>query len=491
MHLEINDATIAAPTRADVVASVPAKAPSADWSIALVRAEAQSLAADGRADGRFDISYVSGRSVYDATRPIDGHELRDMLLLYVSGDETWRSRLQWQPYKGADSPAPGWWLPSTRAEWRALAPHVALGLLALVLIAGPTAWSLLGLPRPRIDDFPMPAAFDSIPARLILGFFVLCLLVFVVAVIVKGWEVRKAAHWSSASGRIVRSEPGFKLVARERGTMPSNMRVANITYEFKVGARTYRGTRFTLAERVPEEEVAAILERYPVNAAVEVFYDPADPQSCVLDRSPPADIAKGCLTLLAVGIAGVVTLMWLVTNGGKLLSGTLPDAFLPIVAITGIASVFLLTMFVGLQRKMAATRNWPRTEGRIVSNRIHTFVSGRTRSQTPFTVTHGTRQAHMPVIEYAYTVAGKPYRSRSVYHATEVAGSRAYAEGIAARYPVGKVVEVRYDPADPSQAGLEFGARWSYILLVLGLLLMAVALNAAGVLGSSIFVARP
>ena len=42
-----------------------------------------------------------------------------------------------------------------------------------------------------------------------------------------------------------------------------------------------------------------------------------------------------------------------------------------------------------------------------------------------------------------------------------------------------------------SQAGLEFSARWSCSLLVLGLLLMAVALNAAGLLGSSIFVARP
>ena len=88
----------------------------------------------------------------------------------------------------------------------------------------------------------------------------------------------------------------------------------------------------------------------------------------------------------------------------------------------------------------------------------------------------------MPIVEYEYSVAGKPYTSRHVKLDTEVGGSQSYAEGIAAKYPRGKVVTVRYDPKDPKHAYLELSMTLGWIMLALAAALLLAAAWSAGLL---------
>jgi len=87
----------------------------------------------------------------------------------------------------------------------------------------------------------------------------------------------------------------------------------------------------------------------------------------------------------------------------------------------------------------------------------------------------------MPVVEYTYSVGGRDYSSRSIWPDTEVSGDRHYAERIAARYPVGKIVFVFYDPADPKRAGLEIGSRMHWFLLLAAAVCFGIAAATSGI----------
>ena len=57
-----------------------------------------------------------------------------------------------------------------------------------------------------------------------------------------------------------------------------------IIYEFRVGDTPYKGDRVTVAK---EKITKAYLDKYPLNRAVTVYYDPADPNNSVLERGLP------------------------------------------------------------------------------------------------------------------------------------------------------------------------------------------------------------
>jgi len=64
---------------------------------------------------------------------------------------------------------------------------------------------------------------------------------------------------------------------------------------------------------------------------------------------------------------------------------------------------------------------------------------------------------HQVLVEYTYTVAGKPYRgSRLAFGYGASAGKKAHEE-IEQKLKNAKSVDVRYDPFDPSSSVLSFG----------------------------------
>lgn len=322
----------------------------------------------GRDDGLFDVSYISGPSVYDATAPVDGATLRDVFRLYHAGG-AWRARLTWQLYTPSSGGSPA----KTGADWQKIAPFAATFSIMASLFLGPSAWQALNLHRFGLADFPLPAALDSIPSRLIFVMALVCGLVFIVAAIAKTWEVRAASRWPSARGRIVRSQEGFKLVQRNLREMPVSTRVAEIAYTFEAEGQPYQGTRFTLAERVPEADVPDVLARYPLHADVTVFYDAADPNVSTLDRATPAGLLLGSLKVLAVAVMAVAALMWLVTAAANVLTQSFPGIALPLIFLMGCGAFIMLGLFAVIQRRQLRHAPGPRPRVRSCAARCNLF----------------------------------------------------------------------------------------------------------------------
>lgn len=131
------------------------------------------------------------------------------------------------------------------------------------------------------------------------------LVVLVWVVTARQEQARASTEYLAIEGTVLRATITEHLRRRRR---PSSWSVDR-AYSYSVAGRTYEGDRSAFATSLYDDRQAAErdLERLPVGSAIEVFYDPADPQQSVLDRSPPgfggfvfpaAAIAFGALLLV-------------------------------------------------------------------------------------------------------------------------------------------------------------------------------------------------
>lgn len=111
------------------------------------------------------------------------------------------------------------------------------------------------------------------------------IVVFVWVVTARQDQARASTVYLPTEGTVLRATISEHLRRRQR---PSRWSVARV-YGYAVDGRTYEGERSAFATVLYDDRQAAErdLERLPVGSAIEVFYDPADPQQSVLDRSPP------------------------------------------------------------------------------------------------------------------------------------------------------------------------------------------------------------
>lgn len=478
MKFEINDTVIDDATAEDIRRALRDRNRDGDFFFGLSTDDDNAIDAEWF-DGKFQVTLTEKGQFYDADRPLADIETSDLFVKYLAGDERWREIAVWTvwPETQASVPASKGAGPAMPAFLKRLPPW-ALALLVLpAMFIFPLFFeALVGL----FARVTLPTWLDSTPARIFLGFFTLVVLLIGFATIVKVREVRAAAKWPKTSGRIIRSQPGFDLIQRSREDMPANERIADIVYEYEVGGKTYRASRFTLAEKVAPEDVAGILERFPEGKSVDVFYDPANPQEATIDRDMPG-LGRGCLIMFLVGLSFVAVAMVAVTRGPDIIQRGLPNAIVPLMAIFGLGGLVMTLVGWNLVKSGFAARNWPKTMGRVTISDVHGFETVETRSNTSSSYSRTyRRKGHMPVVEYEYGVAGRTFKSRHVKLDSEVGGSKSFAEGIAAKYPVGKIVTVRYDPANPERAYLELSMWAGWFVLALGGLLLVAALWAAG-----------
>jgi len=126
-----------------------------------------------------------------------------------------------------------------------------------------------------------------------------------IALLWLGLRLRKWAQrtlsWPQASGKIVESRVEMQGVA-------DDSTVARIVYSYEVNGTPFKGSRLGgTGMQTPH----MLVEKYPVGATVQVFFDPADPASAVLERST----GQGTV-VLAFGVIIVAAACVLLLSGG-------------------------------------------------------------------------------------------------------------------------------------------------------------------------------
>jgi hypothetical protein len=118
---------------------------------------------------------------------------------------------------------------------------------------------------------------------LIFEIFILMMIFYLVSLI---WRGRASQHWPSTKGRIDTSRVDARRVYGKGGSY--TVHDPMIMYRYKVGKSEYFGARvsFDLGSDT-SASAHRIVDQYPYDSPVEVFYNPKDPSKAVLDRSNP------------------------------------------------------------------------------------------------------------------------------------------------------------------------------------------------------------
>jgi hypothetical protein len=119
----------------------------------------------------------------------------------------------------------------------------------------------------------------------------------------------------------------------------------------------------------------------------------------------------------------------------------MPDGYYPII-VGSIALAYSLYCLA----KLISVRNWPSAEGKIIAS-----------SKTARSTDAGKMQD--AEIAYEYTVAGKRYTARVIQAGGDMSSANSKKETDVdkklAKYPIGTVVNVYYNPRFPQMACLE------------------------------------
>jgi hypothetical protein len=144
-------------------------------------------------------------------------------------------------------------------------------------------------------------------------FGALCIAIAAAAGIALATRVRqfvtaiRAERWLSTRGRIVESS-----LARLAGGW---LWRPEVSYEYYVGSRRHLGHRISAASELPviinaEQRV----QRYRPGRDVTVYYDPADEDRAVLERTGALILDVYMIGLIAV-IAAAVYVLWMLADG--------------------------------------------------------------------------------------------------------------------------------------------------------------------------------
>lgn len=122
----------------------------------------------------------------------------------------------------------------------------------------------------------------------------------------------------------------------------------------------------------------------------------------------------------------------------------------------------------GVLTNARVSEGWPTAAGRVV------------RSEVEHSTDSEGGDSYLPQIDYRYQVEGQDYENDRVRYGENSYSNRRQAEAEAEKYPVGRQVEVYYEPGDPENSVLEPGATLgSYLGVCMGALFLGIGLIAA------------
>ncbi len=129
--------------------------------------------------------------------------------------------------------------------------------------------------------------------------------------------------------------------------------------------------------------------------------------------------------------------------------------------LIGVAVIALSISVKGRTRRRF--QSWPAAAGVVTEQEL---ASGT------LTTTQTTRQ----IMRYSYTVNGAEYSGTLQMIMGKTMGENVRKQAFLDDYPVGKSLEVHYDPADPSKSLIEAESEGGTLLTLLGVGLAAVGL---------------
>lgn len=146
--------------------------------------------------------------------------------------------------------------------------------------------------------------------------------------------------------------------------------------------------------------------------------------------------------------------------------------FMTALALTGAA---LVVGGVELYRRGVASAAWPAVRGRVLASEV-----GESRRSS-------AGVTYYAAIRYAYEVEGRQFESDRVAVDGTVTPDPAPARAFVASYPVGREIEVHYDPADPGHSAVNPGPSLGPLVAVAcGLFLLLIAvINVVAILRRS------
>ncbi len=326
------------------------------------------------------------------------------------------------------------------------------------------------------------AAFESWPGKWKIVFIgMMPIGGLAVAIAVKYIQVQRARSWIGIPGKIISSKSVRRKV--ERSLSASNdqdheiRNFAEITYAYKVGTQTLQGSKLSIAADLGNSEVAEKLARYKTGSKVTVYYNPAQPSEAVIER----DLSEGSFKYGLLLVSGLTAVLFAAVFGAELLTNVLRRELptprnAPLVVFMLVFALVLARFAFVLRRQAASVSGWGHTTGAIVASEAETFDAAQARLGGPRSKLIRQR------VTYRYAVAGVDYMSDRVSFGARTSSSlRALEQSIVRRYPVGASVPVFYDPANPSEAVLERGARLLWLMWGSAALFAGAAVYFAGV----------
>jgi hypothetical protein len=301
--------------------------------------------------------------------------------------------------------------------------------------------------------------------------------VIAVAAIYKWLQVRAAADWPQATGKVVVSTSIVRKVKtfdhnRAGGRGEEERNFAHVVYEYTVGGERLRNDRVSIGEDLGNFEVAETIARYPVGKIVTVYYNPRTPKDAVLERDAPKGVFGCVIWMVVLGVAGILGSFYGFNQITIYLTERVQNAPMVVAlsAMGGVALLFGLALF----RHGAAARNWPRVSGRITRSEVDEFL-GRIGDKSALTT------LYRPLIAFAYEYNGVKYSgSHTSLGAQVTSNTAAFAKKAVAKFPAGKTIQVYVNPANPSEAMLKPGTGSGWFVLAIG----------AGLLGLAYFVSQ-
>jgi hypothetical protein len=298
------------------------------------------------------------------------------------------------------------------------------------------------------------------------------------AAIYKSLQVRAASDWPSTPGKVVVSNSQVREIRvidrnREDGFRLEPRNFANIVYEYSVSGQALSNNRVSIDDDRGDFGIAETIARYPVGAAVTVYYNSRHPRDAVLERDTPKGW-WGCLGIgMAIALAIIFGSVFGLNQLTEFVAARLGHPKLsPLVVFLGIFGCVLALFALAMRRGMTLAKTWPVVLGTIKMSDVEQYSAAPTKNHMRGPVMY-RRQ-----VSFAYSYDNVAYSRVEASLATGINSTSGWlARKFTTAYQDGASVDVYVNPANPSEATLNprSGAALIWLLWLIALAFGAAA----------------